>query len=128
MKLALLVVALLGCKRPVERRPAITSDARVADAALDGAIIEALIDAAPTELLTTVIQVNYMNGSPFLVLAAGAAEGVQRTWQVTIVVDGPAVPPRCTIVRVAAHETECKLEGTRLPSKLARIAAPQPAD
>ena len=123
MKLALAVIlAAIGCKRPVEpgAPPLVSSDAGV-DSTRDAPPIDV---AAPAAVTTTVIQTQTA-GDTFLVLAAGKDQGVDKSWTVTFVADGP--PVTCVIIRVDQHETHCKLQGARLPSAVVRIE-PQPAD
>ena len=127
MKAALaLVIVMLGCKRPVERTApvAIGVDAVLIDGRLEPVDGLAPTDAA-TEVVTTVIQVNYLNNLPILVLAAGKDKGIAMDWVATFVADGPVT--RCTIVSVGRFETHCRLDGARLPSNVVRLA-PQPAD
>jgi hypothetical protein len=124
MKLALAVVLAIACKRPLEH----TAPPRAAELAIDAAPIDTplVADAAtnappPGPVTTTVIKSEAMAGAPIvLTLAAGRDQGIANHWTVTFIADGPAVT--CLIIRVDRHETLCKLQGTRLPSSVVRIA------
>jgi hypothetical protein len=132
MKVALAAfIALLGCKRPVERTVsnAADIDAAVTMVSVDADLIDdddfEYRDAPAAPVTTTVIKVETFDQQyVVLTLAAGEDQQVGRRWTVTFLVDNPGSRPlpRCLIFRVDKHETLCKLDGTKLPSSVVRIA------